>query len=545
MQKELLRKGFFRSLIETAHDAVIAVDRYGTVLYWNRGAVRVLGYDAGEILGKSITVLMPESVREKHSCLFYNNRTIDGFQPVCTTVTSVCRKKSGDFIHAEVCMSSWGEDTGLYYTAIVRDVSKRIRAERMLAAVNNCLLSLGTSVEENIKDLVATAGRMLDGSMAVYAQKNDTGFEHFVSWRGAEQVTGISDVLETMWAMLQASPGCKPVICCDLNDGYGCAGERVAGMPGQQSGCIAAMVRFNNASTGIIAVFSHRDDVFDDQSRDMLSLIAQAAASEEIRLRVLERMEADRVRLLQSEKSLRLYSGKLLSVRDEERRQLARNLHDELGAMAVSLETKMHTIASGIENGAESTLISLEETREALRYWINRIHGIAVDGLPPDIELIGLAAAIRECCRKVAEGTGIDLDIRIDARIDSTAIAPETAAVLYRVTQEALNNIIRHARAKTASFEMSLNEKNLLYSIKDDGDGFCTKILTDALQQGSLGVDGMRERVEMLGGMFALRSQPGQGTRIEITIPRAGSVRQDADAPASVNKEKTHAEKLF
>lgn len=207
---------------------------------------------------------------------------------------------------------------------------------------------------------------------------------------------------------------------------------------------------------------------------------------------------------------------KVISAQEEERKRIARELHDDtsqaLTALAVGLETALATLPPGIsrERLAEAKTLALG-TLEGL-------HRLILDLRPSVLDDLGLLSAIRWCAEHHLESLGIA--VRCEFSEPDWPLPPQVETALFRVVQEAIANIARHAEAETVLIQCARREETLTIEIEDDGKGFDPSSLGGPVAGGrGLGLLGIRERVELLGGTAQIESSPGQGTRIALAVP--------------------------
>jgi len=211
------------------------------------------------------------------------------------------------------------------------------------------------------------------------------------------------------------------------------------------------------------------------------------------------------------------FSGRLLSAREEEKKKLAVNLHDEVGAMVVALSFSLKSVEQKINRGAGKDAIEdIKKTRKMLLDSVGKLKAMAIHLRPPNLDLIGLPKAMREYIS--------DIRLCTNARIEFTEslggvkLNEGAAIALYRITQEALNNILKHAHAKNVKIKLDCRKGDIIYKITDDGAGFDMKKFENA-EELKMGISGMRERAISLNGQFLIESKPGKGTRITVAIP--------------------------
>ncbi|MDE1168717.1 MAG: transporter substrate-binding domain-containing protein [Pseudomonas sp.] len=216
--------------------------------------------------------------------------------------------------------------------------------------------------------------------------------------------------------------------------------------------------------------------------------------------------------LQESQEQLRELSAHLESVREEEKARIAREVHDELGQMltVLKLETSMCELAyAGLDPGLQERLNSMKRLIAQL---FQLVRDVATALRPPILDA-GIASAIEWQARRFEARTQIPCLVQVPESLP--ALSDAKAIGLFRILQEALTNVMRHAQAHTVDISLKLEQGWLTLTISDDGVGFA---LT-AARPASFGLVGMRERVLMLGGTLLLDSEPGEGTALSVRLP--------------------------
>jgi signal transduction histidine kinase len=210
-------------------------------------------------------------------------------------------------------------------------------------------------------------------------------------------------------------------------------------------------------------------------------------------------------------------SAHLLRVQEEERKHISRELHDETGqGLMVTrlylgmLEANLRSRSSQVK--IREALAVVDRTIEGLRRMIARLS-------PLVLQELGLMAAIRKEAKDLSKNTGVKT--RVAVPDDLGRLGPEAETAIYRVVQEALHNVAKHAQAKNVSIQMAREQGSVKLLVEDDGIGFTQKGVSRGR---SFGLAGMRERIAALGGTVRLRSSKGRGTRIEVIVPDTAAV---------------------
>ncbi|WJN60076.1 putative two-component sensor, near polyamine transporter [Pseudomonas sp. SO81] len=221
--------------------------------------------------------------------------------------------------------------------------------------------------------------------------------------------------------------------------------------------------------------------------------------------------KAIELELAESRAQLRELSAHLESVREEEKARIAREVHDELGQVltVLKLETSMCELAyAGLDAGLQARLDSMKKLIANL---FQLVRDVATALRPPILDA-GIASAIEWQARRFEARSGIPCLVRVPEQVP--ALADAKAIGLFRVLQEALTNVLRHAQAHTVEIDLEVQGGELCLRVSDDGRGFDTA----AQRAQSFGLVGMRERVLMLGGRLDIDSAPGEGTTLSVRV---------------------------
>jgi PAS domain S-box-containing protein len=217
-----------------------------------------------------------------------------------------------------------------------------------------------------------------------------------------------------------------------------------------------------------------------------------------------------------SEARLRALTRRLVMAHEEERKRLARDLHDQVGSALTAARLGLESLALSPdrprrEQHLRQSIHILEQTNQEIR-------ALIFDLRPPHIDDLGLAAALRAWVEQDALRHGYRGQVHVGAK--ALNISSELAITCLRITQEALTNVVRYARAAVVVVAVQADDTRLELSITDDGQGFVPEqVLTEAVVSGHVGLVGMRERAELVGGHLEVESAPGKGTTIRAHFP--------------------------
>ncbi len=230
-------------------------------------------------------------------------------------------------------------------------------------------------------------------------------------------------------------------------------------------------------------------------------------ARDELEQRVAERtQEVARANL-----RLQRLSEQLLQAQENERRHIARELHDEIGQAFTAVRINLESTSLRIDNA--ELRARMHSGMQLIDHALELIHDLALDLRPPQLDDLGLTAALRWHIDRQAQASGMRISFEAD---DLPArLHPEVTIACFRIVQEALTNIIRHARAQQAWIALHRRDRTLVLTMRDDGAGFDGA----AKSRTSLGLLGMQERASLVGGRLEIETRAGKGTRIEAILP--------------------------
>jgi signal transduction histidine kinase len=226
---------------------------------------------------------------------------------------------------------------------------------------------------------------------------------------------------------------------------------------------------------------------------------------------------------------------RVVGAQEAERQRIARDLHDETGqsltAIGMGLRGLSNTIQLGNTEKSVTTLRYLESLNATS---LTELQRLISDLRPSHLDDLGLSAAIRWYAGNMQERTGMVL--KVEATGQEKQITPAAKTAVFRIVQEALNNIIKHAKATNVNISLNYEVEGVRVRIKDDGQGFdVTAKRNQTSGRPSLGLAGMQERASLLNGTFFVASMPGQGTLVEVTVPyhQEETEVEDEDTPAA------------
>jgi two-component system sensor histidine kinase UhpB len=217
-------------------------------------------------------------------------------------------------------------------------------------------------------------------------------------------------------------------------------------------------------------------------------------------------------------RQLRALSERSINAQEEERRKIALTLHDETGQALSMLIIHLEQLESQIPATEEAIRSRLKSARQLAKGSLADLRKIVYGLRPTILDDLGLVPAIRWYARTNLEEAGISAQVQSEGEIEP--LAPELKSTLFRIAQEAINNVVRHSQAKSARIALNRNDREIRLEIEDDGRGFDVATAAEqALQSQRLGLLGIQERAELVGGKVKLDSIPGKGTRLQVNVP--------------------------
>jgi len=275
---------------------------------------------------------------------------------------------------------------------------------------------------------------------------------------------------------------------------------------------------------------------------------AIVAANEELRQEIqqrkvieesLKQSELHQRQLLeqsrQMQSRLRDLSRQVLHAQEEERKRISRELHDVIAQTLTGINIQLAALAKGAAINPRNLARSITRTQQLVGKSVEVVHEFARELRPAVLDDLGLIPALLAFVKSFSQRTRLHVQLKAFAGVEELDIAKRT--VLFRVAQEALTNVARHARASRAEVTILKLADRIGLKIKDDGKSFQVEDVMDGKGSKRLGLLGMRERVEMVGGTFSVESAPGQGTTIHAEIPFT-KVRE---VPPKKFRQQTHS----
>ena len=261
-----------------------------------------------------------------------------------------------------------------------------------------------------------------------------------------------------------------------------------------------------------------------------------ATANRELKLEIVHREIAEAA-LKKSEERLRHLSHQLLLTQEEERKRISRELHDEIVQTLVGINVHLASLTVRNPVDIKDLRTKIARTRRLVEKSVENVHRFARELRPNVLDDLGLIPALQSYIKEFTKRTKICVQFTALPEVEQLSSTQRT--VLYRVAQSALTNVEKHANASNVAVSIRKNQEAINLEIHDDGKSFEVERVLLVTRHKRLGLIGSRERVEMVGGKFDIRSQKGHGTTISAKIPISSNESKSTREPSPKTKRST------
>jgi two-component system sensor histidine kinase DegS len=275
---------------------------------------------------------------------------------------------------------------------------------------------------------------------------------------------------------------------------------------------VAVPLLVGETLSGILTLGSRRSG--DPYSQDDLDLLTNLAHNTALALENA-RLHEERVA------TLRQQLARVTAAQEEERQRIARDLHDGVGPALASMNLRLRTLGKLLNRDPSLAVAQIEELADLAQANVRDIRRLIYDLRPAALDELGLVPALRDHLDRCQREHGLIVEFSAD---DGNRLPAPLETALFRIVQEAVNNVVRHARARHVRVTLSRSPHCTVLRVADDGQGFDPK---DRLSSEHLGLWSIRERVRQFGGSFDLHSAPGQGTVLDLKMPSESNVEAE------------------
>jgi PAS domain S-box-containing protein len=249
---------------------------------------------------------------------------------------------------------------------------------------------------------------------------------------------------------------------------------------------------------------------------EAIIMLTTSLIKEEGKPAVFQHISRDVTREKKLAENLRLYAQQITRTQEDERKRIARELHDDSIQALIILSRGIDELISA-QSKRSKMIRPLEDVRAEVDKIISQVRRFTQDLRPPTLDYLGLIPAVRELISQFEHQSNIKTEFKIIG--EEKHFAPEAEMLVYRIIQEALNNIWRHSEAMTALVSIEFEKDGTTVKIKDDGKGFVIGEDLRFVEAGKIGLAGMQERADLLGGNLSIQSNVGRGTLVTLLVP--------------------------
>jgi PAS domain S-box-containing protein len=517
-------RALLAAIVEGSSDAIVGRTLDGIVTSWNTAAEKLYGYTAEEMIGRRpITPLIPP---KKLEAVELNIAKIRRGQRVDSYETKRLNK-SGELIDVSMSVFPVTDERGLIVGAASisrgmgpqnNDPSARKRVQREITALHDINLAITSTLElsEILELLLEKIDLLLPYSASHIKLLNTaTGNLDPLACRNIDEIgwrEGVLPLQKSIYKSVLESK--KPTVLPDI---------QAEGLPRRdfyrQQGLVSLLavpLIIKDDVIGVLSLFTRAPHVFIDDEIEFAETLAEQASIAIHNSRLYEETKRLSHDLVTNQEHIRALARGLMHARDEEAARIAHALHDESGQLLAAVYIALDSLAKQLPTPLQENIKGIKELLDGVE---RRLREISHDLYPTMLEHLELLASLESLAREVSQRTGITVKIE-----GGTAgrLPPALELTLYRIVQEALNNVARHSRATEALIGLVEQEGLVECSVRDNGVGFdSAKLLYGRREKDQgLGLAGIRQRVEERKGELQILSRLGKGTALLIKMPR-------------------------
>lgn len=484
-----------REFLEFAPDAVIGVDETGEIRLVNSRTQAVLGYTREELIGEHVEMLVPERVRSGHVAHREQYFEAPRTRPMGAGHDLYARRKDGSEFPCEISLSAVATDNGMMALAAIRDITDRRRdrdelrrAVRRLQAATDVAIAVGGETDlERVLEAIVERGRALVEARALIILLREG--EELVVAATAAIAGGLDPQISRL--RMPAQQASEQVLLGRFTG---------ADLGAKESGrALLAPLLFRGDPLGLVVALDRIGEPgrFDDEHQRLLEAFAASAATG---VATARSMAEERLQ-------------NTIDAAEQERSRWARELHDEtlqgLAVLRMRLSSALRDeTAKDLHDTGQAAVEQIDDEIVKLRRLITELR-------PASLDTIGLEAALQALAEQHHQAANLKVDCDFElAREEDARPTPILETAVYRLVQEALNNVAKHSMARRADLSVRAGRGSIEVEVADDGVGFEPNLVREGF-----GLVGMRERAALLGGTLEVTSNRGSGTRVRAEIP--------------------------
>lgn len=467
-----------RLIMSSSLDAIICMNIFGKITFWNPQSEKIFGWKSSDIEGKYLAdTIIPQQYREQHR-KGLANYLITGEGPVLNRIIEITAiNKEGKEFPIELAIIPIQQDETTFFCGFIRDISERKKAEEQLSGERNLLRSL----IDNLPDYIYVKDR------ETHYIINNKAFVNLVGAESENETTGkkVTDLFEEEIGSINIEED-KKVLA--LGTAVIDRDEPIMTYKGEKRWLLTTKVPLKDKEEKVIGILGISKDI-------------------------TERKQAEE-ELKQSREDLRLLAAHIEKVREDERISIAREIHDELGQQLTVLKMDISWLHKNLPDSDKKAKEKTQHLLNMLENTVKTVRKISSDLRPSMLDDLGLLAALEWQSQEFSKRSGVKSIF--SSEIGNYHFSQNIATGLFRIFQESLTNVARHANATKVKSSLQIKNGNIVLQIEDNGKGF---IITSIENNKTLGILGMRERTHMMGGEYKIKSTPGKGTIVEVIVP--------------------------
>jgi PAS domain S-box-containing protein len=462
------------AIVASSDDAIISKNLNGIITSWNAGATRIFGFTPAEVIGRSVTLLIPPELQDQETAILKRLRKgerIDHFETVRVT-------KSGQRLDVSLTISPIRDSKGRIIGAskVARDITERKRFQDALresqAQLDLALESSRTAMFD--WDLIELRGKWNEQLAALYQFSPSGKYVTREEWHSLFHPDDVVRLVE------------EAKIAIAEKDQFQFEFRTVR--PQGEIRWVLSHGRIVRDATGkAIQMIGTHTDITDRKQFEEMAKVRE-------------------------------FTGQLLAAQDAERRRLARELHDSAGQMVAALQMQLTPMKTDAAKLSPKLASDISESLAIVQQLSQELRTVSYLLHPPLLDELGLPSALRWYVEGFAERSKIDVQLELGEDLGRLPCEMETA--LFRVVQESLTNIHRHSESKKAYIRLHRSDDSLCLEVQDFGKGM-TASRNNAVSptpRSGVGIQGMRERVRQLNGHFEIQST-ANGTCVSVRLP--------------------------
>jgi PAS domain S-box-containing protein len=491
------------AVVNSSDDAIISKNLDGFITSWNRSAERLFGYTAEEAIGQHITLIIPPNRRDEEAMILERLRRgerVDHFDTVRV-------RKDGTSVDISLTISPVEDPAGRVIGAskVARDITERKLTEQSLAE------------RAQLLDLSSDAIFVRDAADRVtYWNKSASELYGYSRDEALGRVTHdllrteFPEPLERIFEQFHRDSRWTGELIHTRKDGGKIVVVSRWALDRDDLGNRKCVLETNND----ITQQKQSEKALRESENRLRALTDTLETQVQVRTEQLEQRNSE---VLRQSEQLRELSHHLMQIQDEERRHIARELHDSAGQILAALGLNLATVRLHSKNGSPKLTQVAEEAQELVTQLSKEIRTMSYLLHPPLLDESGLSPALNWYLQGLRERSGLEITKSIPENFGR--LSREMELAIFRIVQECLTNVHRHSGSNVAAIRMDRIDGGVFLEIEDAGGGISPERLLEIQSQGAgVGIRGMRERILQFGGEMKVQSN-GRGTKVSITLP--------------------------